>query len=158
MPEIVLETVVDAPADVCFDLMRDIRVHPEMIRSACGLPTGPPAVGQIVVFRGKVFGIRQDLTTRVVEFDRPKRFVDEMTRGTFRSFRHVHEFLPHATGTLIRDTLIWRSPFGVLGRIVDRLLLAGHLRRVVQKRNARLKAIAEALHYPTITIHAAGAC
>ena len=41
------------------------------------------------------------------------------------------------------DTLIWESPFGLLGRIVDRLLLKRHLTQLVSTRNAKLKEIAE---------------
>ena len=80
---------------------------------------------------------------KVVEFDRPSLFVDEMTEGTFKTFKHIHEFLPQDSGTLIRDTLIWTSPLGVLGRLVDLLLLERHLRELVSGRNALLKQIAE---------------
>lgn len=43
----------------------------------------------------------------------------------------------------MRDTLEWTSPFGILGKAVDRMLLEQHLRTLVQMRNAKLKKIAE---------------
>jgi hypothetical protein len=46
-------------------------------------------------------------------------FVDEMIQGTFVSLRHVHEFIPQQGGTLMRDTLMCKSPFGVFGTIMD---------------------------------------
>lgn len=150
MPTLILETQINAPIEVCFDLMRDIGLHTETTthtneKAVAGVTDGPIGLGQTVTFEGTHFGIRQRLTVKVVEFDRPGLFVDEMIDGTFRTFRHAHEFYPQAGATLMRDTLTWTSPFGILGRIVDKLLLERHLRDLVTGRNGRLKAIAESL-------------
>ncbi|MEP7212988.1 MAG: SRPBCC family protein [Acidobacteriota bacterium] len=149
MPTLTLETFINAPAEICFDLMRDIRIHTESTaqmnaKAVDGVTDGQIGLGQTVTFEGTHFGVRQRLTVEVVEFDRPRLFVDEMTEGAFQMFRHAHEFLPLDGGTLMRDTLVWRSPFGVAGRIVDKLVLERHLRDLVSARNARLKQIAEA--------------
>ena len=148
MPEIFLETPIHAAAEVCFDLMRDIRIHTETTaqtheKAVAGVTDGMIGLGQTVTFEGTHFGIRQCLTVEVTEFDRPRLFVDEMTEGNFRSFKHIHEFIRVRSGTLMRDTLIWTSPFGFLGRVVDKLILERHLRNLVTTRNAKLKAIAE---------------
>jgi ligand-binding SRPBCC domain-containing protein len=101
-------------------------------------------LGQTVTFEGRHFGMKQRLTVRVVEFERPTLFVDEMTEGTFKDFKHIHEFLPKGDGTLMLDTLIWTSPLGFAGRIVDKLFIGPHLRSLVTERNKRLKYLAEA--------------
>jgi ligand-binding SRPBCC domain-containing protein len=139
MPEFVLETYINAPTETCFGLLRDPRIQAE----PAPVITGEFDVGQTVTFISSKFGVRQNLTVRVIEFDRPRLVVDEMTEGTFKSFKHIHEFLSHDGGTLMRDTLIWVSPFGILGRIVDELLLRRHLRTLVSTRNLRLKQLAE---------------
>ena len=139
MPTIILETLIHARAEECFDLMRDERIQAQP----------PPAIfgefgfGQTVTFKSKNFGIEQLLTVKVVEFDRPRRFVDEMIKDSFKSFKHIHEFLFVENGTLMRDTLIWESPFGILGKIVDKLFLESHLTLLVTTRNTKLKKIAE---------------
>lgn len=148
MPTIVLETLIGASAEACLDLMRDIRIHTETTaqtneKAVAGVTEGKIGLGQTVTFEGKHFGMRQRLTVQVVEFDRPRLFVDEMIEGRFTAFKHIHEFLPGKNGTLMKDTLIWTSPFGILGRIVDKLLLERHLRNLVSGRNAKLKEIAE---------------
>jgi ligand-binding SRPBCC domain-containing protein len=148
MPQIVIETLIHAPADICFDLMRDIRIHTETTsqtneKAVAGVTDGKIGLGQTVTFEGTHFGVRQRLTVKVVEFERPSRFVDEMIEGRFQSFRHLHEFYPGDNGTLMRDTLEWRSPFGIVGRIVDKLLVGPHLQKLVSGRNAKLKQIAE---------------
>lgn len=149
MPQLVLETFIHAPADICFDLMRDIRIHTETTAqtnesAVAGVTDGMIGLGQSVTFEGRHFGMRQRLTVQVIEFDRPRLFVDEMTEGRFKSFKHIHEFMPSGGGTLMKDTLIWTSPFGILGKVVDKLLLESHLRDLVQARNAKLRDIAEA--------------
>lgn len=149
MPTIVLETIINAPAETCFDLMRDIRLHTKTTakteeRAIAGVTDGMIGLGQTVTFEGKHLGFRQRMTVCVVEFDRPRLFVDEMTEGNFKSFRHTHEFLPHDDRTLMRDTIAWTSPFGVLGKLVDHLVLERHLRTLVTNRNEILKRIAEA--------------
>ena len=148
MPTIILETQINAPAETCFDLMRDIRIHTETTSrtnetAIAGVTNGKIGLGQTVTFEGTHFGMRQRLTVRVIEFDRPRLFVDEMTDGNFKSFKHIHEFLPQNNGTLMRDTLIWTSPYGILGKLVDKLLLERHLRKLVSGRNVKLKEIAE---------------
>lgn len=148
MPQIVIETLINAPAEVCFDLMRDIRIHTETTsqtneKAVAGVTDGMIGLGQTVTFEGTHFGIRQRLTVKVVEFDRPWLFVDEMVDGRFKSFKHVHEFIPRDNETLMRDTIEWASPYGVLGKIADKLLLEDHLRNLVSERNAKLKKIAE---------------
>ena len=149
MPVIILETLINASADVCFDLMRDIRIHAQTTaqtyeRAVAGVTDGMIGLGQTVTFEGTHFGMRQRLTVEVTEFDRPRLFVDEMTEGSFESFKHVHEFTEDDGKTLMRDTLLWTSPFGILGKIVNKLLLERHLRNLVRTRNAKLKEIAEA--------------
>jgi ligand-binding SRPBCC domain-containing protein len=148
MPTISLETQINAPAETCFDLMRDIRIHTETTaktneKAVAGVTDGMIGVGQTVTFEGTHFGVRKRLTVKVVEFERPSLFVDEMIDGSFKTFRHVHEFLAKDSGTLMTDTLTWTSPFGILGKIVDKLLLERHLRNLVTRRNAKLKEIAE---------------
>ncbi len=148
MPTLYLETQIHATAEVCFDLMRDIRIHTETTaqtheKAVAGVTDGMIGLGQTVTFEGRHFGMRQRLTVEVTEFERPHLFVDEMTDGAFRSFKHVHEFVRVRSGTLMRDTIIWKSPFGILGRIVDKFVLEKYLRNLVTTRNKKLKEIAE---------------
>ncbi|MFT3743194.1 MAG: SRPBCC family protein [Pyrinomonadaceae bacterium] len=148
MPAFVLETWINASPETCFDLMRDVRLHTKTTaqtneKVVAGVTEGKIGLGQTVTFEGTHFGIRQRLTVKVVEFERPDLFVDEMIEGTLEVFRHVHEFSSIDGGTLMRDTLSWRSPFGFLGRLADKLFIESHLRELVIDRNAILKEIAE---------------
>jgi ligand-binding SRPBCC domain-containing protein len=56
------------------------------------------------------------MTSRITEFDRPHRFVDEQVRGPFARFRHVHRFEPEGEGTMVIDEVEFDAPFGSLGQ------------------------------------------
>jgi ligand-binding SRPBCC domain-containing protein len=148
MTTIVVETRIAAPIEMCFDLARDVDAHIKTSsttgeRAVSGKTTGLLELGDVVTFEGVHFGIRQRLTSRIVEFDRPRRFVDEMVDGSFASLRHVHEFIVDGDCILMRDTLTWRSPLGPLGVIADKLFVAAHMRSFVTKKQSELKAYAE---------------
>jgi len=97
-------------------------------------------LGDLVCFEGRHFGIRQRFCARIVEIDRPHRFVDEMVKGAFRSMRHVHAFETLDGTTVMRDLLTWQAP---LGRIADKLFLERHLRWFVETKQKRLKELIE---------------
>ena len=148
MPTIVIETRIQAPIDRCFDLARDVDAHVRTTaqtseRAIAGKTTGLLDLGDWVTFEGVHFGIRQRLTSKIIEVDRPRRFVDEMVKGAFASLRHIHEFETDGRTTVMTDTLIWRSPLGVLGRIADALLVTKHMHVLVTKKQQELKALAE---------------
>ncbi len=128
--------------------MRDVRIHTQTTsqtneKAVAGVTDGMIGLGQTVTFEGTHFGMRQRLTVKVTAFERPTLFVDEMVEGRFKSFKHIHEFTPQNGGTLMRDTLEWTSPFGIIGRLVEGVLLEKHLHSLVSKRNQILKEIAE---------------
>jgi ligand-binding SRPBCC domain-containing protein len=147
LPTLTTSTAIGAPIDRVFDLARDVDVHCRTTaftqeRAVGGKTCGLLDLGDIVTFEGVHFGIRQRLTARIVELDRPHRFADEMVSGPFRSLRHVHEFQTTDHGTLMTDTITWTSPLGPIGRSAD-LVIGRHLRRFLERRNGALKRIAE---------------
>ena len=148
MTTIVVETRIAAPIELCFDLARDIEVHLKTSSStgerAVGSKTsGLLDLGDVVTFEGVHFGLRRRLTSKIVECDRPHRFVDEMVKGAFASLRHVHEFVLDGASVVMRDTLTWRSPLGVLGVVADKVFVEAHMRAFMVKKQSELKEYAE---------------
>ncbi len=147
----VLQIVTDiaAPADVCFDLSRSIDLHLESMvgsgeRAVGGLTSGLISAGERVTWEARHFGRRWHVTSRITEFDRPRRFVDEMEDGgPFAFFRHEHIFDPKDDGT---TRMIDRIEFRIRCRPVALLadLAAGaYLRRLMRMRNATIRSRAE---------------
>ncbi len=148
MPIVIVETRINAPVEICFDAARDIGLHCETAartgeRAVAGVTTGLINLGETVTFEAVHFGIRQRLTAKIVEFDKPHRFVDETIQSAFKSLRHIHEFVPAEQGTLMRDTLVWVSPFGILGVIADKIALERHMRNFLIERNSAFKSAIE---------------
>jgi ligand-binding SRPBCC domain-containing protein len=144
-----LTTTIRAPVPVCFDLARSVDVHVRSFahtgeRAVGGRTAGPLGLGEEVTWRGRHFGVVHEHTSRITAFDPPRYFRDSMVRGRFRSFEHDHWFEPGPDGTVMRDLLVFSSPCGVLGRLVDRLVLRRYLTRLLERRNAALRSEAEA--------------
>ena len=68
-----------------------------------------------------------------------------MVRGAFRSFVHDHTFAPEARGTRMTDRVRFQAPGGVLGRLVERVVLGPYLTRLIAERGRALKRLAEAV-------------
>jgi ligand-binding SRPBCC domain-containing protein len=148
MPVIVVRTRVAAPPSRCFDLARDVNAHERSTaasgeRAVGGVTSGLLGPGDEVTWEATHFGVRQRLTSRITEFDPPKRFVDEMVRGAFRSFRHEHQFNEIDGGTEVVDIFDYTAPLGPLGRLADILFLSRYMTRLLRDRNAYLKRAAE---------------
>ncbi len=148
MPIVRVETAIAASPEECFDRARDVNLHAASTAGSKERIVDAPASGMLelgdeVEFEAVHFGIRQRLRSKIVEFDRPRIFVDEMQRGAFKRLRHTHEFARTERGTLMIDELDFASPFGLLGAIADKLFLAGYMRRFMLAKNAELKRLIE---------------
>jgi ligand-binding SRPBCC domain-containing protein len=99
--------------------------------------------GDTVTWEAVHLGLRQRLTVRITRYERPRLFVDEMVKGTFRRFTHTHEFRATEEGTLMVDTFDYASPLGFLGRFADGLFLKRYLLRFLSERAGALKDEAE---------------
>jgi ligand-binding SRPBCC domain-containing protein len=144
-----LTTDIDAPIDVVFDLARDLDLHARSMahtgeRAVAGRTNGRIDAGETVTWRARHFGIWWSLTSRITVVEAPTRFEDVQVSGPFEWFRHEHRFetLPGG-GTRMRDRWEHRSPFGPLGWLADRLVLARHMRKLLETRNAALRHEAE---------------
>ncbi len=143
-----LETFIDAPMELCFDLSRDLDVHvassgPTGERAVAGVTSGMVQLGDTVTWEAIHFGVRQPLTSKIVAFDRPRLFVDVMLRGAFKRWHHTHLFRQQANGTMMTDEVDFTSPLGPLGRMVDMLYLENYMRRFLVRRNEHIRRVAE---------------
>lgn len=147
MAKIRIETQIVASAEQCFDAARDIDLHVRSVghtgeRAVAGRTSGLIELGESVTFRGRHFGVVQHHTSQITAFDRPRHFQDRMTKGAFRSFVHDHHFIEAEDRTTMIDVVEFRSPFGILGRLVDRLFMSSYLSRLLR---ARARAIQQSV-------------
>ncbi|MBD3676085.1 MAG: SRPBCC family protein [Planctomycetaceae bacterium] len=141
-------TRIAASTEECFDLARDIDFHAQSLehtgeRAVAGCTTGLIEFGESVTWEARHLGVRQQLTSQLTEVDRPHHFRDEMTSGAFRSFMHDHWFESHDGETTMVDEIVFHSPLGPLGWLVDKLFMTGYLKRLIEERCQAIKAEAE---------------
>ncbi|MFK4850090.1 SRPBCC family protein [Microbacterium sp. ZW T6_19] len=145
MAEFVLETVIAAAPEAVFAASLDPALHVRsmaqygetMVEAPAG---GAFAEGSTVTWRAKHFGIPFRLRSVVFDIHPPHRFCDRQLSGPFGAFLHEHVFEEHPRGTLMRDTITFRSPAGPIGRLVDRLFMREYMRRLIAERNETLAA------------------
>jgi ligand-binding SRPBCC domain-containing protein len=139
-----LETPIDAPPERCFDLSRSIELHLEAAastgeRAVGGVTSGLLGAGDTVTWEARHLGRWWRLTVRIATYDRPRFFRDEQVHGPFRRLVHDHLFEPADGGTLMRDVFEFSSGLPLL----DRVVLAPHLRRFLVRRNELIRRRAE---------------
>lgn len=148
MPVVELITIIYAPIERVFDLSRSIDLHVISQQHAGEKPIGGRTSGLIeldeyVLWEAKHFGIRQQLSSKITDFEFPTRFVDEQVKGAFKSFRHQHLFREDNSATIITDRFEYETPFGIFGRLFSKLVLHRYIDRLLSERNAVIKRYAE---------------
>ena len=148
MTTIRLITKIKAPIQTVFDIARDIDVHQSTVatsneKAIAGRTSGIIELGETVTFRGKHFGFYLNHQSKITEMEIPNYFVDEMVKGHFKSFRHEHTFVTKNGTTVMIDNLQYETPFGICGRVFDKLLLKKYVTDLLLKRNEMLKSLAE---------------
>jgi ligand-binding SRPBCC domain-containing protein len=143
-----IHTLIKASRARCFDAARDIDLHMQSVsqtdeKAVAGRTSGLIGPGETVTWRARHFGIMQHFTSKISEFDPPSYFQDHMVKGAFKSFIHDHHFIDSNDQTLMIDTLEFHSPLGLLGRVVDALILKSYLKCLLKQRSCTIKTAAE---------------
>lgn len=145
MPALIeVVTDIGAAPGVVFGLELDMDVHAASLAGSgetAATSTGERTVGpgDEVTFRARHFGVVWRMTSRVTAYDPPRRFVDEQVRGPFRAMRHEHVFDDLGGGrTRMTDRMTVSSRLPVA-----RFVLVPYLRRLLARRAAHIKRVAE---------------
>jgi len=148
MPTIHLTTFVAAPPERVFDLARSIDLHRKSMahtgeEAIAGTTSGLIGLDETVTWKAKHFGKTRVLRSRITEMKPPFSFTDEMVDGDFRSIRHEHHFKRIDNGTLLIDLFHFETPFGVMGRLLNRIYLTNYMKTLLELRNKSIKEYAE---------------
>ena len=140
---------IAAPIEKVFDLSLSVDFHLDSFSDTGeqivgGVNEGAMALGDVVTWRAKHFGIWWELTSLITTYDPPHFFVDEQQSGPFSSYRHEHHFAAVGNETEMRDVVEFTAPFGPLGSIAEKLVLRRHLEALIDLRNDELRQAAEA--------------
>ncbi|MGG0412377.1 SRPBCC family protein [Peribacillus simplex] len=151
MPVIEYQQFIKAPVELCFDLPRSVDIHTKTTAetkeiAVDGVTEGLLEEGDTVTWEAIHFGIKQRLKVQVTLMEKPNKFVDIMVKGAFHSFVHTHQFIEESGGTIMIDKFQYKSPFGPIGVLADKLFLEKYMRAFIVSRAKALKKIAENIH------------
>ncbi|AWO02268.1 cell division protein [Chitinophaga alhagiae] len=148
MPLIHLTTVIHAPLPRVFDLSRSITLHKRSMEhlkeeAIRGRTSGLIELNETVTWRAKHLNKMRELTTRITSMQKPHYFCDEMEKGDFTFMKHEHHFKEIENGTIVIDIMEFGTPYGRMGRWLERLYLRKYMKRLLQLRNKIIKEYAE---------------
>ena len=148
MTTIKITTHYFAPIETVFNTNRDIDIHQQSASKTkevaiAGITSGLINKNETVTWKGKHFGVYLTHQSVISEMIFPTYFVDEQLKGQFKSFKHQHFFEQKENYVEVRDLLEYETPFGIFGKLFDKLLLKKHLTNFIIHRNAVLKDLAE---------------
>ncbi|MBK7433003.1 MAG: SRPBCC family protein [Chitinophagaceae bacterium] len=155
MPSIHLTTFIAAPDERVFDLSRSIDLHTVSMqdtgeKAVGGTTTGLIGENETVTWEARHLFKTRQFTSKITAMNRPFHFTDEMISGDFKSFHHEHHFKPIENGTIMIDLMNFETPYGSLGRLVNRFYLLKYLEKLISRRNAIIKEYAETEKWKSI--------
>ena len=140
-------TWVDAPADAVWDFIATPknlnRITPENM-SFTILSEVPEIMfeGLLIKYRVSIpfFGKWQWLT-EIKHIREGISFVDEQRSGPYKFWYHYHEVQPHSGGTKIMDEVTYQMPFGLLGDLVNAIIVKKQLEDIFNYREEVFKRV-----------------
>lgn len=98
----------------------------------------PMASGTLIDYRLKLHGIPLKWRTLIQVWEPPFRFVDLQLKGPYLFWHHEHLFEERNGGTLVRDIVDYKVPFGSL---VNRFFVQPDLQRIFGYRVSQLQKL-----------------
>lgn len=148
MTTIQLSTHINASLQAVFDLNRDIDIHKLSTAKSketaiAGVTSGLINLNETVTWKGKYFGFYQTHKSIISSMEIPNHFIDEMVEGRFKSFKHLHTFSEENGTVIMKDKIEYEVPFGIFGKLFDKLILKNYLTNLIAERNEFVKNLAE---------------
>lgn len=140
MAKIHLTTFIKAPIERVFDLSRSITLHKISTahtreEAIAGVTTGLINLNETVTWQARhLFKLRR-FTSKITAMEKPVQFTDEMIQGDFKSYIHEHHFKSVENGTLMIDLVEFETPYGKVGKLVNKLFLHNYLQKLLVRRN-----------------------
>ena len=141
---LVARTRIDAPLAEVFEFFAAAEnlavITPPAMGFAIVTPT-PIAMadGAVIDYRLRALGLPIRWRTIIEQWRAGDGFVDAQHRGPYRAWWHEHRFVADGDATVMTDTVWYAAPAGPLGRLMNRLAIAGQLRGIFGYRGSVIR-------------------
>ncbi|MCC6911197.1 MAG: SRPBCC family protein [Flavobacteriales bacterium] len=117
------------PEDMRFEILTE---HPER----------PIFSGMHITYRVRpLFRVPMTWRTEIREVEAPFAFTDAQINGPFAKWEHEHSFVGTPHGIRVVDRVVYRLPFGMLGRLMHTLVVKSRVEAIFDHREKVLRAI-----------------
>ena len=98
--------------------------------------------GQLIDYSLTIlYTVKLHWRTLITYYDKPKKFVDQQIKGPYSLWHHTHTFEEKDGGTIIKDSLTYAIPMGIIGRIVHFLYIRHDINGIFKYRHKILDKI-----------------
>ena len=88
-----------------------------------------------------LLGIKMNWTTEITQVHAPHYFVDEQRVGPYSIWHHEHHFKEIDGGVEMLDSVSYKIPFGILGKIAHPILVKSKLQEIFDYRIKKVEEV-----------------
>ena len=81
-----------------------------------------------------LLGIKMKWMTEITQCMEKKRFVDEQRVGPYKMWHHQHIIEDHESHVIMKDIITYIPPFGIIGRIANKVFIKKKINSIFQYR------------------------
>ena len=98
--------------------------------------------GIIIAYDVKPFlNVKMRWVTEITNVKELEYFVDEQRSGPYKLWHHQHHIKPIEGGVLMTDIVHYQPPFGIIGSIVNHLIIKRQLKEIFEFRTKKLEEL-----------------
>ena len=96
--------------------------------------------GMLIDYKVKpIFGISMHWRTEICKVKHKVYFTDRQLIGPYKVWEHTHSFVPKNGGVQMQDLVNYQLPLGVIGKLVNYLLVKRKIKSIFDYREEALK-------------------
>ncbi len=96
--------------------------------------------GMLITYKvSPLMGIKMDWCTEITHVIDKQYFVDEQRFGPYAMWHHQHHFKMVDGGVEMTDIIDYAVPFGILGRMMNSILISSEIEKIFSFRAEKIK-------------------
>jgi ligand-binding SRPBCC domain-containing protein len=98
--------------------------------------------GQVIVYKlSPLPGYKTEWVTEITHVKEGEYFIDEQRFGPYALWHHKHHLTSIDGGVLMEDTIHYKLPLGILGRIAHSIFVKKQLKQIFEYRHRTLETL-----------------